>query len=139
MKTRMLLAFAAILTVTVVAGAWRDAPVAPSSEGAGLSAHADRDVALTPLEVSVECIPPNFGYIWASCTATASGGTGTGYTFVWYWRTIGAVDWFSSGAHSYASADCSYDPLYAYAVLSVWVGDSAGGSASGGASPCDSW
>jgi hypothetical protein len=134
MKTRLLLALAAILAVTAVAGGWRDAPMAPAPQEKGLGAPARRNVSLTPLEVTMECTQPSYSY-WLSCTATASGGTGTGYTFEWTWGAVGAGSW---GAYSWADYDCSSESPFTY-YPGVTVRDSGGGYAYGYGSPYGCW
>jgi ABC-type phosphate transport system substrate-binding protein len=124
MKPRFL-ALAAILAVTAVAGGWRDAPMAPAPQGAGLGAQARKNLSLTPLEVTMEC-HQYFSSYWLNCTATASGGTGTGYTFEWTWGASSS----SMGADSYADYDCSSEWAYYY-YPGVTVHDSGGGYAYG--------
>jgi hypothetical protein len=136
MKTRLFLAFAAILAVTAVAGGCRDAPMAPAPEEAGLGASARRNVSLDPLTVTLNCTHDTFSKT-ASCQATASGGTGTGYTFYWsynsyYHSTIGADSW----AFTSCPGNENYNAWWGEPWVKVQVGDSGGGWADSGSYYC---
>jgi hypothetical protein len=143
MKTRLIPAFAAILAVTAVAGGWRDAPITPAPEEAGLGASARWNVSLTPLTFIADC------YRWgggADCMATVSGGTPP-YTFQWVVvvaSTYQTYQYSSEDAITSASAECPWNwQFYGPGHIGLTVTDSDGHSAYGaGYGPCtqgNSW